>query len=77
LLLARRGELLNKGLARCVGDVGLNLLAQCAFAHGDKPIPQSAEGLVAPLCGKLRAKAVEIAENTVVDDADKAVEFQQ
>ena len=75
---SRRRELLHDGAARGVGDVGLHLLAQGAFAHGGEAGAQGGKGLTATVVGgELGAEAVEVGEDAVVYDADQAVEFEQ
>ena len=71
--IARR-EFLHDGAARGVGDVGLHLLAQGAFADGSEA---GAQGVVVCAVGELAAEAVKVGEDVVVDDADEAIEFEQ
>lgn len=73
-----RREFLHDGAACGVGDVGLYLLAQGAFADGGQAGAQGGKGLVAAVVGgELGAEAVEVGEDAVVYDADQAVEFEQ
>ena len=75
LLFARRRELLDDGLARCVRHVGLNLFAQGALADGGQPVTQAAEGLLS--ASELRAEAIKVSEHPVIDEADQPIEFEQ
>ena len=69
---------MHDGAACGVGDVGLYLLAQGAFADGQQSRAQGGKGLTATVVGgELGAEAVEVGEDAVVDDADQAVEFEQ
>ena len=71
--VARR-EFLHDGAALGVGDIGLHLLAQGAFADGGEAF---AQGVEVGATGELGAEAVEVAEDAPVDNADQAVEFEQ
>ena len=62
-----RGEFLHDGAALGVGDVGLHLLAQGAFADGREAF---AQGIEVGATSELGAEAVEVAKDAPVDDAD-------
>ena len=62
-----QSEFLHDGAARGVGDVGLHLLAQGAFADGREAF---AQGIEVGAAGELGAEAVEVAEDAPINDAD-------
>ena len=78
LLLSGSGiELLHHRVAVGIGHVGQHLTPQCALADGPETLLEGVEVGFAGEPGKLSAKAAQIAESKLIDDAYKAVKLQK
>ena len=77
LLVLRRREGLDQRDAAGVGDIGLHLTAQRARADVLQSAAQPGEGLGLVEVAELVAKARQIAEHPLVDQADQPVQLQQ